>query len=127
MPSMMVVDDDTDTCLNLSDIFIDLGYRVEIFNTGQAAIERARAACFDIALLDLMLGGMDGVTLFRTLRSLCPKTEAILITGEPFHPRAAQHLEAGIHCMIAKPLDIPQVASVISSLCNEELAAPRQG
>lgn len=73
-PSMMVVDDDTDTCLNLSDILTDLGYRVEIFNTGQAAIERARTTCFDIALLDLMLGGMYGVTLFRTLRSLCPKT-----------------------------------------------------
>ena len=40
--SMLVVDDDEDTCLNLADIFSDLGYLVEIAFNGPMALEKVR-------------------------------------------------------------------------------------
>lgn len=114
--SMLVVDDDTDTCSNLSDIFSDLGYRVETAPNGPAALEKVRHDCFDIALLDLMMPGMDGLALFRQLRNLSPQTTAVLMTGEPHDPRAAECLQAGMNCMIPKPLDIPNLASALKKI-----------
>ncbi len=116
--SMLVVDDDEDTCLNLADIFTDLGYRVTTCLDGSTAIEQARQGCFDVALLDLMMPGMDGVDLFQKLHDCCPQTAAVLITGEPHHPRAAGWLPAGMNCLIPKPLDIARLASVVAKLVS---------
>lgn len=122
MPStprtLLVVDDDQDTCLNLADIFADLGYRVETAPDGPTALEKARRECFDIALLDLMMPGMDGLALFRRLRSQCPQTEAVLMTGEPHDLRAAECLQAGMRCVIPKPLDIAPLASLLSEIAS---------
>ncbi len=116
--SMLVVDDDADTCSNLSDIFSDLGYRVETAPNGPAALEKVRHNCFDIALLDLMMPGMDGLRLYQAVHQLCPETVALLITGEPHHPRAAECLQAGFRCVIPKPLDIPPLASLLSAIAS---------
>lgn len=116
--SMLVVDDDEDTCSNLSDIFSDLGYRVETAPNGPAALEKVRRRCFELALLDLMMPGMDGLTLYQAVHKLCPETVALLITGEPDHPRAAECLQAGIRCVIPKPLDIPPLAAFLAKIAS---------
>lgn len=116
--SLLVVDDDEDTCLNLADIFSDLGYRVETAFNGPTALEKARRGCFDIALLDLMMPGMDGLMLYQAVHKLCPETVALLITGEPYHPRATECLEAGMRCVIPKPLDIPPLASLLAEIAS---------
>ena len=85
---------------------------------GPRAIEQARKGCFDVALLDLMMPGMDGVDLFQKLHEDCPQTEAVLITGEPHHPRTAEWLPAGMKCLIPKSLDISRLASVLATLVS---------
>jgi CheY-like chemotaxis protein len=117
-PSLLIVDDDEDTRLNLDDIFSDLGYRVETAPDGPTALEKARRGSFDVALLDLMLPGMDGLTLYRAFHQLCPETAALLITGEPHHPRAAECLQAGMKYVIPKPLDIPPLAKLLAEIAN---------
>ena len=42
VPSVLVVDDELDTCRNLSDILTDLGYRVDTAYDGPAALELVR-------------------------------------------------------------------------------------
>jgi CheY-like chemotaxis protein len=116
--SMLVVDDDEDTCLNLSDIFSDLGYRVEIAFNGPMALKKVQQQSFDVALLDLMMPGMDGLTLYQEVHKHCPETVALLITGEPHHPRAAECLQAGMRCVISKPLDIPPLASLLAKIAS---------
>ena len=66
-PSLLVVDDEVDTCQNLSDIFTDLGYRVETAFDGAAALEKVRRARYDVAVLDLMMPGMDGLALYNEI------------------------------------------------------------
>ena len=117
-PSLLVVDDDEDTCLNLADIFSDLGYRVETAFNGPMALEKVQQRCFELALLDLMLPGMDGLLLYQAVHQLCPATVALLITGEPHHPRAAECLQAGMRCVIPKPLDIPPLASLLAKIAS---------
>jgi DNA-binding NtrC family response regulator len=115
---ILVVDDDEDTCQNLADIFSDLGYRVETAPNGSSAMDKIRRDDFDIALLDLMMPGMDGLLLYQAIHKLCPETVAFLITGEPHHPRAAECLQAGFRSVIPKPLDISPLASLLAEIAG---------
>src|SRR4051794_30554462 len=79
--SILIVDDDLDTCSNLSDILTDLGYRVATAHDGPAALELVRHQHYDVALLDLKMPGMDGLTLYRAMRRLRADTVAIIVTA----------------------------------------------
>ena len=62
---ILVVDDEVDTCRNLRDILNDYGYEVDIAHDGPRAIELVRANAYDLALLDLRMPGMDGISVLR--------------------------------------------------------------
>lgn len=79
--SILVVDDEADTCRNLSDILTDLGYQVDTALNGYEALELARKKVHDVALLDLKMPGMDGLTLYRELRKLRASTVAIVVSA----------------------------------------------
>ncbi len=66
-PSILVVDDEVDTCCNLSDILTDLGYGVDVAHEGQTALAMVRRKSYDVALLDYNMPGMDGLTLYREI------------------------------------------------------------
>ena len=83
--SILVVDDDVDTCDNLRDILTDVGYHVEVAHDGPSALELVRRRPYDLALLDLRMPGMDGVTLYREIRKLRSDAVALakLIAASP--------------------------------------------
>jgi CheY-like chemotaxis protein len=76
MPTILVVDDDVDTCHNMADLFGDLGYRVDAAEDGERALEKAGRQPYELGLLDLRMPGMDGLTLCRHLQRKpidCPR------------------------------------------------------
>src|SRR5262245_4860567 len=80
-PRILVVDDDVDTCRNLSDILTDLGYRVDTAHDGASALELVRRHPYDVALLDLKMPGMSGLELYRQIKQLRAGTVAIIVTA----------------------------------------------
>ena len=72
MHSVLIVDDEVDACENLRDILSDLGYRVGIARSGPEAVAQVVRSPYDIALLDLKMPGMDGVTVYRQIKRLSP-------------------------------------------------------
>ena len=80
-PRILVVDDDPDICRNLSDILTDLGYTVDFAHDGPSALELVRRRPYDVALLDLKMPGMDGLTLYREIKKQRAGTVALLVTA----------------------------------------------
>ena len=119
-PSILVVDDDADTCCNLSDILTDLGYHVDTAQVGAAALEMVRRTPYDVALLDLRMPGMDGLTLCRRLKQLQPPLVALILTGFPTQVEGAEARAAGALRVLAKPIEAP----TLLSLMQEGLARP---
>jgi len=79
--SILLVDDDEDICENMADIFTDLGYDVSVAHEGQAALNLVRARQYDVALLDLKMPGMDGLSLYREIKKVQAGTVAFLVTA----------------------------------------------
>src|SRR5947209_8467154 len=94
-PSLLVVDDDVDTCRNLSDILSDLGYHVDTAHDGPSALELVQKRRYDIALLDLKMPGMDGLELYRQIKKLQAGTVAMVVTAYASSATAEEALTAG--------------------------------
>jgi len=120
-PSILVVDDDVDTCRNLSDILTDLGYHVDTANDGPAALELVRRNMYDVALLDLKMPGMDGLTLYREIKKVRAGTVAIIVTAYAGRTTAEQALSAGVWQVLAKPIDFPRLLGLVDQALEQPM------
>ncbi len=119
--TILVVDDEVDTCRNLSDILTDLGYQVDTALDGYAALELARKKPHDIALLDLKMPGMDGLTLYNELRKLRSSTVAIVVTAYANKATAEEALTAGVWQVLAKPVDLERLLRLVNEALDQPL------
>jgi DNA-binding NtrC family response regulator len=119
--SLLVVDDEIDTCNNYRDIFSDLGYDVDIAHDGESALEKVCQKAYAVAVLDLMMPGMDGLALYNEVKRLRPETVAVLVTAFPHHPRAEECLSAGIWRVISKPVELTQLLALIDEALDQPL------
>lgn len=119
-PSILVVDDDIDTTRNLSDILTDLGYRVATANDGPSALEWLRHHSCDLALLDLKMPGMDGLTLYREIKKLRAGTVGIIVTAYAGGSTKEEALAAGAWEVLSKPIDLPR----LMKLADDALGRP---
>jgi CheY-like chemotaxis protein len=120
-PAILVVDDDVDTCRNLADILNDLGYHVDTAYDGPNALELVRRRPYDLALLDLKMPGMDGLTLYRELRKLRADTVAIVVTAYAGKDTAREALSAGAWQVLAKPIDFPRLLGLMDEALGQPL------
>ena len=107
--SILVVDDEPDTCANLSDILTDMGYQVDVACEGVKALELVREKPYDIALLDLKMPGMDGLELYRRIKELRADTVAMIVTAYASDATAKAALDAGAWRILSKPVDLQQL------------------
>lgn len=119
--SVLIVDDDVDTCENLADILSDSDYHVNVAHDGEAALELAREKPYDVALLDLKMPGMDGLTLYREIKKLQAGTVAIVVTAYASSATAEQILEAGAWQIIPKPIDVTTLLAQVEQVLDQPL------
>jgi CheY-like chemotaxis protein len=120
-PHILIVDDEPDICLNMADIFTDLGYRVDIANDGVSALALVQKRRYDLALLDLMMPGMDGATLYEEIKKVRAGTVAVLITAYPGHPRAEAAVASGAWKVLPKPVALPRLIELIEEAQGQPL------
>jgi CheY-like chemotaxis protein len=111
--SILVVDDDPDTCRNMADIFSDLGYLVETAEGGETALDKARQQSYQVSLLDLRMPGMDGLTLCRHLKQMQPPLIAIIVTAYGGATIEGDARAAGATHVLAKPVDFPKLLALV--------------
>ncbi len=119
-PSILVVDDEPDNCQNMADILTDLGYRVDVALDGPAALELVRKQRYDVALLDLMMPGMDGASLYGEMKKLRAEMVALVVTAHPNNPRTDVALAEGAWKVVPKPVEFPRLLALV----DEALAQP---
>jgi two-component system, NtrC family, response regulator HydG len=118
---ILIVDDEPDTCANLSDILTDLGYRVDTAYDGFAALELVEKNSYDIALLDLRMPGMDGLELYRRIRKASAGTVAIIVTAYASSDTAKSVLSAGAWKIVPKPVNIGNLLNLVSHALDTPL------
>jgi DNA-binding response OmpR family regulator len=119
--SVLVVDDDYDAGQNLGDILSDLGYGVHVSTDPFVALEIAHSYNFEIALLDLKMPGMDGLSLARKLKELCNSTIVLLTTAYADRETLQLARSHGIWRVFPKPLDIQRIIPSLAEIIRQPL------
>ena len=112
---LLIVDDDEDTCSNLSDILTDFGYSVDVAYRGQDGLDLLKQYPYRLALLDYKLPLMTGVELFGRMRLLCHGIEGVLVTAFATAQTTNEASAAGMQQVVDKPVDVPRLVSLIGT------------
>jgi len=113
-PSVLLVDDDVNLCGTLADILEEKGYRVAVAHDGPQAIEEVKGQHFDLALIDIVMPGMNGVEALRQIKVIDSQLTTMLITGHTtLGESASEAIEAGVAGILYKPLDIDAIVEMI--------------
>ena len=118
---ILVVDDDPDICRNLSDILTDLGYQVDYAHDGLTALELIRHRPYAVALLDLKMPGMDGLTLYRQIKKQRSSTVSLLVTAFASTATVKEALAAGTWKVVSKPVDFRELLGLIDEALGQPL------
>jgi DNA-binding NtrC family response regulator len=118
---ILIVDDEPDTCANLSDILTDLGYQVDTAHDGLAALELVKKRPYDVALLDLRMPGMDGLELYRRIRDVSAGTVAIVVTAYAGSDTAKSARAAGAWQIVPKPVDTGRLLGLVAQALDTPL------
>jgi len=111
--NILLVDDDQDTCASMSDIFLDLGYTVDLAYDGTGALELCGRHHYRLALLDFNMPGMDGLELCRRLKSSQPGVVVLLITAFSSVATAGAAAGAGVRRSLLKPVDFSALMPLV--------------
>src|SRR5688572_15873674 len=80
-------------------------YLVDLVEDGETAEAKALSEQYDAILLDLMLPGMDGMTVCRRLRTQGIDTPILVITARDAVADRVEGLDAGADDYLPKPFD----------------------
>jgi PAS domain S-box-containing protein len=110
---ILVVDDNRDSAESLGILLEGRGHEVRIAANGPEALEMARDAAPDVALLDIGLPGMDGFELAERMRGIHRDITLVAVTGYGTQEdRRAAH-EAGFDHYLLKPVDMDALTEVL--------------
>jgi len=103
--SILVVDDDEVIRTTTRFLLSDAGHSVTLAADGAQALALIRARSFDVAICDVRLPKVDGMTLFRRLRREAPTTAVLVMTSHAQVKDALECLEQGAVDYLTKPID----------------------
>lgn len=119
-PSIYVVDDDPLILAFLQTALAPEGFSVEVFETGERMLGKARAQAPALFVVDVRLPTTDGIELVKTLRSMdaSAETPILMLTGEGRLDRIVMAMQAGANSYLMKPFSPEQIIAKVRDLAN---------
>lgn len=115
MRRVFVVDDNEPLVEDLVELFESEGHEVVCAYDGDAALLRAHEFAYHVALVDIRMPGIDGITLVRQLLPVRPRARHLFMTGYSNDQALSEAAALSQHAVLDKPLDLDRVLGLIAS------------
>ncbi len=106
---VLVVEDEPSVRKFLSDALVEAGYVVESAIDGPAGLSLALHPSYDVALLDIMLPGIDGISICREIRQHGIQTPVIFLSARSTTQDKIDGLDAGADDYLPKPFQVGEL------------------
>src|SRR4029453_1633647 len=112
-PTILLIEDNAQLRRNLQYLLESPGDRVTTAADGTEGMQQLQAAPFDLVIADLLMPDTDGFQVMDYMRTHCPDTVVVAMTGYVSTESAIQALRTGAYDYLSKPLDVDLMYSVV--------------
>jgi excisionase family DNA binding protein len=104
--TILIADDDPRICQLFESALAGNDRRLLTARGGEQAVRLSEETAIDLAILDLVMPGLNGVQTLRVLRGLYPSVPVILVTGFPDSSLLQEALDVGPFTVLPKPVGL---------------------
>jgi two-component system OmpR family response regulator len=119
---LLIVEDDRELSDALCALLRQSGYEVDAHSDGRAALNALLTSDYDLAIVDLMLPGMNGIALVRNLRRQNRGLPILVITARDSLEDRVGGLDAGADDYMVKPFEMPELEARVRALLRRQRA-----
>ncbi len=113
---ILLVEDEQDAARMLAKGLREQSYAVDVAENGPDGLEKAELTPYDLLILDVMLPGMDGMEVCRTLRKQGSRVPILLLTARAGVNDRIVGLDRGADDYLTKPFDFGELLARIRAL-----------
>ncbi|MFJ6088137.1 response regulator transcription factor [Streptomyces sp. NPDC092369] len=118
---LLLVEDDRELGVMLSEVLQDEGYSVDVAVDGQHGLHLGLARRYDVLVVDRRLPGLDGLDLLGRLRSRAVRTPVMLLTAMGTVHDRVDGLDAGADDYLVKPFELDEFSARLRALRRRAL------
>ncbi|MDP1913345.1 response regulator [Brevundimonas sp.] len=117
---ILVVDDEHDNRRLLESVLVKAGHEITMAENGETALTLVQVGRFDLVLLDVMMPGMDGIKVCRTIREdfELPLLPVVLVTALSDRESRTRGKAAGADEYLTRPVHHDELLARVRSLLN---------
>jgi DNA-binding response OmpR family regulator len=117
---VLLVDDSERLRRSLSTGLRHCGFAVEAVGDGEQGLACARLGTYDVVILDLMLPGMDGLTVLRRLRESGSRVHVLVLSAKDRVEERVEGLELGADDYLTKPFEFDELVARLRALVRRK-------
>lgn len=115
---LLLIEDSEKLQFHLAEGLGKLGHEVQVCGEGKEGLWQAQAHDFDVIILDLMLPGLDGLSILSRLRKAGKDTAVLILTARDRVADRVQGLRAGADDYLVKPFAFDELVARIEALAR---------
>ncbi len=118
--TILLADDEPEIVKFFRQIFSKEGYRIVSVRNGSDVVKRAAKGDIDLAVVDIVMPGMDGIDTLRELQKVVPKLPVIVLSGYGDLNTAREAMLLGANDYITKPFDVDFMKAAIKGILRKK-------
>ncbi|MGG1532501.1 response regulator transcription factor [Brevibacillus agri] len=113
---ILAVEDEQALLQTIAGVLSDEGYQVDTADRGDDGLLLVQRGIYDLLVLDIMMPGMDGLTLVKTLRAKGMMTPVLFLTAKDSVKARVEGLDAGADDYLVKPFAAEELTARVRAL-----------
>ena len=120
MKRVLIIDDEKNIRLMLSECIESLGVQVDTAVSGEHGLEKFFSEAYDLLLLDIKMPGIDGMEVLRRVKKSKPDQRVAMITAHGSIETAVEAMKLGAVDYLRKPFTPTEIRMTVSSMLTRE-------
>jgi two-component system nitrogen regulation response regulator NtrX len=116
---ILVVDDEKNIRLSLSNLLRDEGHQVLMAESGEEGLRQIEMNPLDLVFLDVKLPKMNGIEVLQQIKKENPEIDILMISGNSDIDTAVKAVKLGAYDFMEKPLSMPKILITVQNLMEK--------
>jgi nitrogen regulation protein NR(I) len=114
MDKLLLIDDEADVQYSFRRIFDTPEIEIATAGSGEEGLKLIPRLQPDLVIMDVRMGGMNGLETLRRLRQIAPKLPVIMMTAYGTTQTAIEAMKLGAYDYLLKPFDVPKLKQLVA-------------